>query len=186
MVNNYLEVLYDNETLTAENINLRKFKKTDAGDIYEYGSDEETLRYLVWDGLKSLDDAIDAIVNHYWSRPGIYAIELADSGKCIGCIDVRIAPEHDKLSFGYVLNRQYWGKGYMTEALSAVLELCFEKLDMNRVESTHYVGNEGSGRVMEKCGMIKEGVGRQEIRIKGVFHDVVHYAITKEGYFKDS
>lgn len=49
----------------------------------------------------------------------------------------------------------------MTEALSAVLELCFEKLALNRVELTRYAGNEGSGRVMEKCGMIKAGIGRQ-------------------------
>lgn len=183
MVKNYLEVLYDNETLPAEHIVLRKFKKTDADDIYEYGSNEETLRYLVWEGLKAPEEALDAIVNIYWSKPGIYAIELKESGKCIGCLDLRVHSEHDKLSFGYVLNPNYWGKGYMTEALSAVMELSFEKLDLNRVESTHYVGNEGSGRVMEKCGMIKEGIGRQEIKIKGVFHDVVHYGIIKESYF---
>ena len=66
----------------------------------------------------------------------------------------------------------------MTEALSAVLKLCFEKLKLNRVESTHYVGNEGSGKVMAKCGMKLEGVGKQEEKIKGVFRDVVHYGIT--------
>jgi len=93
---------------------------------------------------------------------------------------LRLVPEHEKAGFGYALNRQYWGKGYMTEALSTLLKLCFEKLDLNRVESTHYIGNEGSGKVMIKCGMELEGVGKQEVKIKGIYHDVVHYGITKK------
>ena len=68
----------------------------------------------------------------------------------------------------------------MTEALSAVLMLCFEKLELNRVEAGHYVGNEGSGRVMEKCGMELEGIGRQYEKIKGVFRDDVFYGITRD------
>lgn len=180
MIKNYKEILYDNETLDAKNITLRKFKKSDEEDVFEYGSDEETLKYLVWDGLKTIDDAKTAIVEFYWSRQGIFAIELKENSKCIGCIDIRLEPEHEKASFGYVLNRRYWGKGYMTEALSAVLNMCFEMLDLNRVESTHYIGNEASGKVMKKCGMEFEGIGKQEVKVKGVFHDVAHYAITKE------
>ncbi len=78
MVKNYKEVLYDNETLYSKNLILRKFKKNDVNDVYEYGSDEETLKYLVWDGLKTVDDAKTAIIDFYWSRQGIFAIELKD------------------------------------------------------------------------------------------------------------
>ncbi len=67
----------------------------------------------------------------------------------------------------------------MTEALTAILKLCFDKLELNRVEATHYVGNEGSGRVMNKSGMRLEGLAIQEVKIKGIFHDVVHYGITR-------
>jgi len=180
MVKNYKEVLYDNETLDAKNILLRKFKKEDAEDVFEYGSDEETLKYLVWDGLKTIDDAKAAIIDYYWSQPGIFAIELKENKKCIGCIDLRLEAEHEKSSFGYVLNRKFWGKGYMTEALSAVLRLCFEKLDLNRVEIVHFIGNEASGKVMKKCGMELEGIFKQEVKVKGIFRDVAHYGITKE------
>lgn len=178
MVQNYREVLYDNETIVTERLILRKFKKADASDILEYGSDAETIKYLTWDGIKTTDEAIKAIVEYYWSRPGIFAIEL--NGKCVGCIDIRLDPAHEKSGFGYVLNRQFWGKGYMTEALSAILTLCFDKLGLNRVESTHYLGNDASGKVMKKCGMEFEGICKQEVKIKGIFHDVAHYGITKE------
>ncbi|MCL1845887.1 MAG: GNAT family N-acetyltransferase [Defluviitaleaceae bacterium] len=182
MVENYKEILYDNETLSTPRLTLRKFRKTDAEDVFEYGSDAETLEFLVWEGLKTADDAKVAIVNYYWSRPGFFAIER--EGKCIGCIDLRMLPEHEKATFGYVLNRAFWGQGYMSEALSAVLALCFEKLELNRVESEHYVGNEGSGRVMEKCAMQREGLSPQKEKIKGTFRDIVHYGLTRDMYFE--
>ena len=180
MVKNYKEVLYNNETLFTPNLILRKFKKEDAPDVFEYGSDSETLEHLIWEGLKTIEDAKTSIFDHYLSRTGIFAIELKENKKCIGCIDFRLQPEHEKAGFGYVLNRQYWGKGYMTEALSAVLTLLFEELQLNRVEATHYTGNEGSGRVMAKCGMEFEGIGKSKEKIKGIFRDVVHYGITRE------
>jgi len=180
MVENYKEVLYDNEVLETSRLILRKFKKCDVGDILEYGSDPETLKYLEWEGVTTTSEAMQGIVDYYWSTPGIFAIELKENKKCIGCIDLRLIPEHEKSGFGYVLNRAYWNLGYMTEALSAVLALCFEKLELNRVESNFYAGNEGSGHVMKKCGMEFEGVSKQELKVKGVFHDVNRYGITKE------
>lgn len=65
------------------------------------------------------------------------------------------------------------------EYLSVFTEHAFVEMKLNRVEATHYVGNEGSGRVMQKCGMKYEGTGMSEVKIKGVYRDVVHYAILK-------
>lgn len=180
MILNFLEVLYDNETLETERLLLRRFQKRDAADVYAYASDPQTLKYLCWDGVHSLEEAKQAIIGYYWSKPGIYAIEYRESGRCIGCIDLRVVQEHEKASFGYMLAREYWGQGLMTEALGVLLWLCFEKLELHRVESTHHVGNEGSGKVMEKCGMRREGMATQELKIKGVFQDVVHYGILRE------
>ena len=180
MIENYTEVLYDNETIDSKNILLRRFKKSDAGDMFEYSSDEETLKYLGWDALKTIDEAKISIIDFCWSKQGVFAIELKENKKMIGSIDLTVEPNHEKAILGCILNREYWGKGYMTEALSAVLRLCFEKLELNRVEAEHYVGNEGSGKVMAKCGMEIEGIFKQEIKVKGIFRDVVHYGITRE------
>jgi len=79
-----------------------------------------------------------------------------------------------------VLNREYWNKGYMTEALNLILNFSFSKLELNRVEATHYIGNEGSGRVMQKCGMKYEGTCIQELKVKDIYQDVVHYAILRD------
>ena len=182
MVKNYNEVLYANEMMDTGRLLLRKFRVEDAGDILEYAGDAQTVEFLVWDGLNTIEAARAAIYDYYWARNAIWAIELKEGSKVIGCIDLRLMHDHDKAEFGYVLNRSFWGKGYMTEALQAVLALCFDKLELNRVEACHYVGNEGSGRVMEKAGMKCEGRTAQSVKIKGVFRDNVLYGITKEQY----
>jgi len=180
MVDDYIEVLFDNNVLVTERLTLRKFTKDDASDVLEYASDVDRFEYLSWKGVQTIEEAQKNIVEYYWSRPGIYAIELNENKKCIGCIELRLCPEHDKTSFAYILNYKYWNNGYATEALLTVLKFCFEKLDFNRVEALYYDGNDSSGKVMKKCGMELEGVGKQEKKIKGVFRDVVHYGITKE------
>ena len=179
MVENYNEVLYANERMETERLILRKFRLEDAEGILEYGSCAETVKDLMWDGVSTLEEARAGIFEYHWSRPGIWAIEHKESGKMIGCIDIRLKLAHEKASFGYVLNKKFWGQGYMTEALSAVLKLCFEQLKLNRVEARHYVGNEASGRVMEKAGMVREGQAAKCEKVKGVFRDVVFYGITR-------
>ena len=180
MVKNYKEILYDNANIETERLILRKAVKTDVHDILEYSSDEEAIRYLDWVGANSAEEVLDWIVNYHWSNPGIWVIELKENHKCIGDIDIKIRPEHEKAEFGYMLNRSYWNNGYMTEALMRLIRLAFIDLDLNRVESLHYTGNEKSGRVMEKVGMVYEGTSEQSLKIKDVFRDIVRYGITKE------
>ena len=67
----------------------------------------------------------------------------------------------------------------MTEALGRVIAYTFEAMDINRIEAQHELDNPASGRVMEKCGMRKEGVLRQRLYNKGHFVDVALYAIVR-------
>lgn len=180
MIQDWEKILTETKLIEAARVELRRFMPQDADDVLEYGSDDTTMEYLIWDGVKTIEEARESVEGFLLSNPGAFAISLKEENKCIGCIDLRPVPEHDKASFGYVLNRQYWDRGYMTEALNALLQFAFKTLEVNRVESTHYIGNEGSGKVMEKCGMKKEGVARQQVIVKGNFRDVVHYGVLRE------
>ena len=178
----YYQIICENSILESDRLILRPFTVNDVQDVYQYASDDIVTKYLTWPSHTDISQTEKVVKEFYMDKPGVYAIELKSEGKCIGCIDLRICEEHDKASFGYVLNRKYWNNGYMTEALKLLIDFAFSKLGLNRIESTHYVGNEGSGRVMQKCGMRYEGKGLQEVKIKGIFHDVVHYAILKENW----
>ncbi len=185
-MNNYNEIMEQHTILESDRLLLRPFSLADAEDVFLYASDELVTKYLTWPAHKNMSDIMEVVKTYYLDKPGIYAIELKSESKCIGGIDLRLFNDHDKASFGFVLNRHYWNKNYMTEALNLILDLSFSKLNLNRVDATHYVGNEGSGRVMQKCGMHYEGTGLQEVKIKGMYFDVVHYAILKDQWMNQS
>ena len=177
---NYKKILKENKILESNRLILRPFSIADVEDVFSYASDDKVTKYLTWETHTDLLQAEKVVRGFYMNNDGIYAIELKSEHRCIGCIDLRIDTKNDKGSFGYVMNRSYWNNGYISEALYLILNLAFEKLELNRIESTYYAGNEASGSVMKKCGMEYEGTGLQELKIKGVYHDVIHYAMLKE------
>ena len=179
MTKNYEQILTQNETLHTPRLTLRKFTKADVQDVFEYASDPEVPKYMTWDAHKTLKES-EEVIDWHMNTQGMWAIEF--ESKLVGSIGISLKPEHEKASFGYALNRKFWGKGFMTEALSAVLRLCFEKLELNRVEATHFTENPASGKVMQKCGMKIEGMTTRNRKFKGIFHDEVHYAILKEDF----
>jgi RimJ/RimL family protein N-acetyltransferase len=79
----------------------------------------------------------------------------------IGMVEVRI--ERHKASLGYVLARAHWGSGYMTEAVAAVVEWLINQAEIYRVWAVCDIENRRSARVMEKVGMLNEGVLRRWI-----------------------
>lgn len=72
----------------------------------------------------------------------------------------------------------------MAEALSAVLRFLFEEVGANRVEAMHDTRNPNSGRVMQKCGMICEGILRQSGKSNAGIGDMAWYSILREDYVK--
>lgn len=178
----YDEILKDNTRIESKNIILRPFSIEDREDVLEYGKDEKVTKYLTWNSFYTIEDAENTIEKYYKNKLNAYAIELRCLKKCIGCIEIRVDAKNNKATFGYLLNSKYWGRGIMTEALMAVLDLAFNKLNLNRVEGCHYVGNEGSGKVMKKCMMKYEGTALEEVFIKERYYDVVHYGITRKQY----
>lgn len=169
-------------TLSTNRVLLRHIDLTDTEDIYEYASDNEVTKYLTFDSHTTISSTYDFISNYMSKDEKIFGIVYEN--KVIGSFDLRLVPEHEKASFGYALNRKYWGKGIMTEVLKCVMHYCFDVLIINRMESTHYKGNIASRRVMQKCGFVEEGFFKQELLIKKQFIDVHHLGITREEYLK--
>ena len=82
----------------------------------------------------------------------------------------------------YVLAQNYWGRGYMTEAVEAVLGFGFGVMHLNRIDGVCWVENTASARVLEKVGMQFEGILRQFIFVKGAFRDLRWYSILHNEY----
>ena len=182
-MSHYKVLLAKHNHLETDRQILRPVTLKDTEDMYEYASDEETT-YYVFDRHQSLDDTERSIVQYFIEDPlGKYGIELKETGKMIGTIDLRIRREDRRAIMGYTLNKAFHGKGYMTEAGKAILKLGFDVLERDCIAALHDERNVASGKVMERLGMQKEGTLRHvEKWKKGEYFNDVYYSILKEEY----
>ena len=104
---------------------------------------------------------------------------MAD-GTLVGAVSLRIDRDDQRAELGYWIGRPYWGQGYCTEAVRAVLSFGFGQLGLNRIYACHFTRNPASGRVMQKAGMSREGRLRQHTKKWDAFEDVEIYAVLRE------
>ncbi|MGN0779475.1 MAG: GNAT family N-acetyltransferase [Aristaeellaceae bacterium] len=181
------DIFADLPVLTTARLTLRPMSMRDAADIYAYSRDPEVARHVLWDAHRSLNESkayLRFIIRQYKEgTPSSYGIVLNDTGHLVGTIGFMwYSQENSTVEVGYSLARALWGRGLMTEALAAVLSMAFRELGVHRVEAQHETDNPASGRVMQKCGMRREGTLRGRIFNKGRFVDVDLYAILREDW----
>jgi [ribosomal protein S5]-alanine N-acetyltransferase len=100
--------------------------------------------------------------------------------RVIGGINLRLSPEHRLAELGYGLARSAWGRGLATEAVRAVMDTAFVSLPLlNRVRAVADPRNVASLRVMERLGMVREGVLRQNRVLRGELVDEVWCGILR-------
>lgn len=171
------------QRIETQRLLLRPVTLSDAEDMFDYASDEET-SYFVFERHSSIEKTEEAIVEYFMTDPfGKFGIELKETGKMIGTIDLRVKDEKQRAIMGYTLNKAYQGKGYMTEAADAILNYAFNTLDLDCVAALHDERNAASGKVMERIGMQREGVMRHVgIWKKGEYFNDVYYSILRDEY----
>lgn len=181
------EIYSDLPILETDRLLLRKITVEDAEDMFVYGSDAEVSTYVTWNQHQTLPETkefIEFILNQYEAgRIAPWGIEYKETGRLIGTIDfVSWSTNHKLAELGYVIAREYWGKGVATEAAKELIRFGFEKMDLVRIQARCFVENIGSERVMEKAGMSFEGIIRKGMLIKGKHRDLKMYSILKEEY----
>jgi [ribosomal protein S5]-alanine N-acetyltransferase len=172
--------------IETERLLLREFRVADQADIHAYACDPEVVRLMIWgpntpDQTRLYLETVLAAQEH-WPRPEMaLAVELTSERRVIGSIALRIKDETNRAAdIGYVLNRAYWGRGYMVEAARAVLDAAFRQLELHRVWATCDPRNRASYRVMEKLGMRREAHFRKDVMEKEEWRDSYLYAILSE------
>ncbi len=145
--------------IETERLSLRPIGEADAQDLYEILSDPETADQSGADCLKSMDEA-HALLSRYIRYDFFMAVVLKENGKMVGICALQarlwekypIAPTLVGREFGCELNRNYWGRGLMPEAIQAVREYCFDTLGYDFVSAGHFLRNTRSSRMLQKCG----------------------------------
>ena len=177
------------KTIETHRLILRRFTMDDAPAMFRnWAGDDAVTRHLTWPTHASA--AVTELVLADWTagyaRDNFYqwAIVLKENGpEPIGSISaVRINEKIGGAVMGYCMSRDQWGKGIMTEALTALIDFFFSEVGVNRIEADHDPNNPASGRVMEKSGMTHEGTMRQAGRSNQGIIDVSRWAILRQDW----
>ncbi len=116
-----------------------------------------------------------------------FAIELKSERLQIGGIGLSHYDRFQRTAeIGYWLGEKYWRKGYISEALEAVINFAFKKLKLRRINIFAFKGNEASNGVINKFRLKLEGIKRKAVRCKatGEIHDENLYSLLKEEWKK--
>lgn len=138
---------------------LRQWFESDLNDFYEYACVEGVGEMAGWKHHESID-VTEKVLRSFLDGKNVFAIVLKENNKVIGSLGFHNAwanedPEFQHLrlkEIGYVLSKDYWGKGLMPEAVNAAIHFCFCECGVDAITIGHFVSNRQSMRVIEKCG----------------------------------
>ncbi|MGA0599939.1 GNAT family N-acetyltransferase [Caulobacter sp. KR2-114] len=169
--------------LETERLILRDVREDDFDDVHEYATDLEVVRYMNWgpNTPEITRQVLDGWLKDQrrWPRPVVnMAAHHKTDGRMIGAVRFAILDaESGTGDFGYSFNRAYWNQGLGAEAAGAVVRNAFETLGLRRMIATCDARNIGSWRVMEKLGMRREALFRQDAKAHDGWRDSYLYAI---------
>ena len=173
--------------LETDRLLLRQMRASDSTDMFDYAKRPEVTEYLLWrphNDMHYTRRYLEYLGGRY--RIGLHyewAVIHKETERMIGtCGFARIDTAHNCGELGYVLHPDFHGQGIMTEACERVLQFGFGVLGLNRIEARYMVGNDASRRVMDRLGMLFEGVARASMLVKGKYRDIATCAILAKDY----
>lgn len=172
--------------LHTERLHLIEIRQEHLGDLFRlFGSAEVTQFYNVVT-LNEEEEAqrfIDFFRTRYLMNAAIrWGIALKGHSQLIGTAGYNNFTPHHRANIGYDLLPAYWNKGYITEALGAIIDYGFRHLGVNRIEAEVMPGNGASERVLEKLGFTREGLLRQWMYWNGKHYDMIMFSLLRSEF----
>ena len=170
-----------NIRLDTERLLLRPWQESDLADFYEYARVDGVGQMAGWLPHRNIEES-QTILNDFIAQKKTLALIWKQTGKVIGSLGIERGSDFDELpgmgrELGYVLSKEYWGRGLMPEAVKAVMEYCFRDLGYDYLGCAHFVWNDQSRRVIEKCGFQfwKESIFETRIGTEEKTKLYIHY-----------
>jgi ribosomal-protein-alanine N-acetyltransferase len=159
---------------------LRQFSMADLNALSAIRSDPEVMRFI-GSGQPHSADQIKESLDHIlagWKQLGFgrWAVVHKPDKKLMGWCGLAFLDKTEEIEIGYGISKEYWGRGFTTEAAAASIRYGFEELKLNRIVAVAMPENIASRRVMEKIGMRYEKTGHWYEA------ELVYYVILQDGY----
>ncbi len=146
--------------LKTSRLKLRPICEEDSRIIFEkWAQDEDISKYTTWTSHRKVEETERYIADCLdgWSQNSYtWIIETKDKREVIGCFAARL--NQHKVDIGYLVIKSEWGKGYMTEVITAFIDEVFKSENIERIWAVCDVENIASKNVLKKAGMEYEGL----------------------------
>lgn len=176
--------VFDQVVLTTQRLSLRPLVDADAGALMAIYGDPEVMRYgssPPWDSIEQAEARIAR--DREAMAAGRYlclGLQRRDGGVLNGtCTLFNLDPSCRRAEIGYALAVSAWSRGYMSEALPALIDYGFEAMDLNRIEADIDPRNTASIHSIERQGFVREGYLRERWIVEGVVSDTTLYALLR-------
>ena len=176
--------------LVTERLSIEPFTKQDACRTKKLADDEKLAMIIGLPHPYKLKFAEEWIKRQpELMKNGVeYPLKIVSKEICvmIGTITLRIDQVNHKGELGYWIGSEFWGNGFATEAVNKVIEFGFMELDLHKICASVICRNYNSIKVLEKSGLYREGMLRQDKRLLGKYEDIYVYGILKTEYLRTS
>ncbi|ALC85190.1 GNAT family acetyltransferase [Bacillus sp. FJAT-22090] len=170
--------------LQTQRLHLRKMEVSDSHSLFKIWSDPDVTKFMNISSFthevqaKEMIEKLEELAQA--SKAIRYSMIEQESNEIIGtCGFNSIDFENAKAEIGYDIAKAYWGMGYATEGIFALLNYSFETLELNRIEAKVEPANVNSIKVLKKLNFTFEGTLRQYEKSKGNFIDINIYSLLK-------
>lgn len=173
-------------TLTTKRLVLRELTLDDARAVATRAGDRRVAKYLI--AVPSpypmtLATRWIAARIAWWAQGRGITLAIARREaprELLGSVSLRRFVRDRRAELGYWLGADAWGDGVATEAAGALVDFGFAELGLSRIYAHVLEGNVASCRVLEKLGMINEGIRRQHVRKGKKLLDVVLFGMLRD------
>jgi ribosomal-protein-alanine N-acetyltransferase len=171
-------------TLTTSRLVLREIVPSDAvayHRIYRSGQDTSIWQTRLDATLEDTEARIARIASAFAAREAVrWGIALSNGSELAGSVGFwRWDKAHCRAEIGYELAAEHRGRGYIVEALSALLPFGFEAMALHSVEANTHPDNAASHKVLERLGFRREGYLRENYLCGGVYYDTALYSLLR-------
>ena len=175
--------------LHTERLSMYELSLSDLSDIHQLHSLKETDEFNtlgIPDSIQSTENLLKGWIEQQQASPRIayiFRIQLKQTSQFVGLIALTVGKLNFKIAeVWYKIQPTYWRQGYTTEALKKLLEYSFFTLKLHRIEAGCAVENIASIKVLEKVGMVREGLKRSILPIRGEWVDAYLYSILETDF----
>ncbi len=171
--------------IETERLILRKPVPEDIPAWFKMRSNEENMRYIGRPPAKDISEVaslFQLVIADIEANKHIGWV-VAEKSKASGFVGMigfhRIKPEHHRAEVGYMIEKEYQGKGYAAEAVRAIIKYAFNEMKIHSIEADIDKDNIASERLLQKLGFRKEGHFKESFYFEGTFIDSVTYSLLK-------